>query len=176
MCLHFPEQYTYCWDTLEKGCKATTNSIPPNQDLPFASITLNVGRRSCSSLHVDGSNLAGGLCLISPYGRFDWKKGGHIILHELKVVLALPPGSLTFIPSALISHENVPIGLNEERRVFTAHSPASLFQWVEHECQLLSLGTNQGKRKRGDGEEERRRQGDEVWRRQVRRFRRGHTF
>jgi hypothetical protein len=100
--------------------------------LPFASFTLNVGDQSCCQLHVDGCNLAGGICLVSPYGKYDWKKGGHLILHELKVVLALPPGSMVFFPSALISHENIPIAPGEERRVFTAFSPANMFQWVEN--------------------------------------------
>jgi hypothetical protein len=166
MCLHFPDQFDYYWDNLEKACKATTDCAPCAYDLPFASITLNVGRRSCSELHVDANNLAGGLCLVSPYSNFDWKHGGHLVLHQLKVALALPPGSLAFFPSALISHENVPIALHEERRVFTAYSPARLFQWVENGFQPVPHPPDNVKRKRGE----------EDWKRQVRRFPFGHTF
>ena len=165
----FPEHFDYYDETLEKGLKATKDCAPAGFDAPYASFTLNMGRRSCSELHVDGSNLAAGLCVVSPYGKFDWKKGGHLILHELKVVLALPPGSIAIFPSALISHENVPIGIDEERRVFTAYSPARLFQWVSNNFQPV-----------GDAEigkmGEKRKRGAEDWLRHVKMFRHGCTF
>jgi hypothetical protein len=128
----FPDIYNYYWDTLEKVCERIPAIEPSDAQIPFSSYTLNVGVQSCCHMHVDGCNLAGGICLISPYGDYNWRKGGHLILHEPKVAIALPPGSFTLIPSALVSHENVPIASEEERRAFTAFSPANLFQWVEN--------------------------------------------
>lgn len=104
---------------------------PPAGDLPFAGITLNVGRQSICEIHVDGCNLAGGLCMVAPFGRFDHTKGGHIILHELRLVVSLPSGSIIFFPSGLISHENIPISPHESRRAFTAFSPSAMFQWID---------------------------------------------
>lgn len=147
--LAFPDHYEYYWQTLEKVCERLDEIEPSAEHIPFSSFTLNVGQNSCCKLHVDGSNLAGGICLVSPYGSYDWRKGGHLILHELKVILALPPGSFVLFPSALISHENIPIAPTEDRRVFTAFSPARLFQWVENgfgpvlellECERSLLG------------------------------------
>lgn len=101
-------------------------------DLPLFSITLNVGDHSICKPHVDGANLSGGLCLVSPYGSFDHIKGGHLILHELRLVLSLPTGSFVLFPSALITHENIPISAGETRKAFTAFSPAAIFQWRDN--------------------------------------------
>lgn len=104
---------------------------PPAGDLPFAGITLNVGRQCICEIHVDGCNLAGGVCMVAPFGQFDHTKGGHLILHELRLVLSLPSGSKIFFPSGLISHQNIPIAEHESRRAFTAFSPSAMFQWID---------------------------------------------
>jgi hypothetical protein len=112
----------------------------PLGDLPFFSITLNVGDKSICIPHVDGNNLTGGLCLASPYGYFDHIRGGHLILHELRLVLALPSGSFILFPSGLITHENIPISAGEVRRAFTAYSPASIFRWRDNGFRLMNEG------------------------------------
>lgn len=128
---YFPNHFNYYDLCLQQVCDLVPDCSRPVGDLPFAGITLNVGKRSICNVHVDGCNLAGGICLVSPYGVFDHQNGGHLILHELKLALSLPPGSFILFPSALVSHENVPIAEHEERRAFTAFSPGALFQWVE---------------------------------------------
>jgi hypothetical protein len=160
MCYVFPDHYKYYWETLEKVCEKMDRIEPSAEHLPFSSYTLNVGQQSCCPIHVDGCNLAGGICLVSPYGTYSWKKGGHLVLHELKLVLALPPGSFVLFPSALISHENVPIGQKESRRAFTAFSPANLFQWVENGFEPVPILPHDEKIKRGR----------EEWFRQKKRF------
>jgi hypothetical protein len=72
------------------------------------------------------------MCLISPYGSFDYRAGGHLVLHELKLILELPPGSIVLIPSALITHHNIPIAPGELCQAFTAYTPGRMFQWVEN--------------------------------------------
>lgn len=71
--------------------------------------------------------------MVIPFGTFDHEKGGHLILHELKMVIELPSGSIVLFPSAIISHENVDIAADEERQAFTAYTAASTFQWA-HEA------------------------------------------
>jgi hypothetical protein len=128
---YFPKHFSYYDECLQSVCDITPGCNRPASDLPFAGYTLNVGQQCICRIHVDGCNLAGGLCLVSPYGNFDHKKGGHLILHELNLVLALPPGSMILFPSGLISHQNIPIAVGESRQAFTAYSPSYLFQWVE---------------------------------------------
>jgi CRISPR/Cas system-associated endonuclease Cas3-HD len=72
------------------------------------------------------------MCLISPYGSFNYKEGGHLVLDELKLILELSPGCIAFIPSALFTHHNIPIAPGEKRQAFTAYTPARMFQWVEN--------------------------------------------
>jgi hypothetical protein len=90
--------------------------------------------------------MACGACLISPYGSFDHKLGGHLVLHELKLILELPPGSIVFIPSALLTHSNIPIGPGETRQAFTAYTPARMFQWVENDFKNVG-GSKKTKKK-----------------------------
>lgn len=104
----------------------------PVIDLPFASYTFNLGDHSTCKAHIDGSNLVTGLCLAIPLGNFDHSKGGHLILHELQMVLELPSGSIVLFPSGMITHENTNIQPHEERQAFTAFSSSSLFQWVDN--------------------------------------------
>jgi hypothetical protein len=144
----FPSHYDYYWHAPERACAKTDEIGPCDQEMPFSSYTFNVSPQSTCHMYIDGCNLAGGLCLISPYEKYDWQKGGHLILHEPKVALALPQGSFVFIPSALISHESVPIMPEEERCAFTAFSPAGLFQWVENDFRRVPSLSSWEKMKR----------------------------
>jgi hypothetical protein len=82
--------------------------------------------------HKDQGNLPFGLCAVTPFGSFDPDKGGHIILWELKLIIRFPPGSTVLIPSAIITHGNLPIQHNEERSSFTQYAAGSLFRWVDN--------------------------------------------
>jgi len=104
----------------------------PCPALPFATFTLNVDEQCICLPHIDSKNLAGGLCLASPFGLFDHTQGGHLILHELKLVLEVPAGASVLFPSAIITHENVPIADHECRQSITAYTPGGLFQWLDH--------------------------------------------
>jgi hypothetical protein len=158
---YFPELYAYYDQTLESICTLTPQCNFPVKDLPFASYTLNVGRQCICNVHVDGNNLVSGLCLVIPFGDFNHQNGGHLILHELRMVLELPPGSIVLFPSAIISHENVGIAPHEERRAFTAFTPGSMFQWVEDCFDRVPKFPN---------EEAKKRYGLEAWSTGISRF------
>lgn len=156
---YFPEIYEYYDDALDSVCSQTECERVAG-DLPFASYTLNVGQQSVCRLHVDGCNPPGGVCLASPYGDFSYREEGHLILHELNLVLALPPGSFILFPSALISHQNIPIRPGKERRSFTAFSPGSMFQWIENGFDPVPKRSKAEKNRLGHLE----------WKRQKKRF------
>lgn len=51
-------------------------------------------------------------------------------------MIEFPPGSTILLPSAVISHSNVPIQPNETRYSWTQFSAGGLFRWVEHGFQV----------------------------------------
>lgn len=107
------------------------------KDCPFAACSVNLGPRTICQRHKDLKNLAAGVCSITALGDFDWKKGGHLVLHELKLILELRPGDTIFLPSALIAHENIPIGWQECRNSIVLYSAGGLFRWADAGGQTL---------------------------------------
>ena len=84
--------------------KQKRNHIFPRSQ--FCSTTLNLGLQTSTKPHRDSKNLVGGICAILVLGDFNHKQSGHLILHELKVVLELKQGDVVFFPSAGITHSN----------------------------------------------------------------------
>lgn len=73
-----------------------------------------------------------GICSITALGSFDPKAGGHIVLHELELVIEFPPGSTVLIPSAIITHSNTKIQSGENRYSFTQYAAGSLFSYIDN--------------------------------------------
>lgn len=100
------------------------------KDYPFATATANFGPQTICWDHLDLKNLAAGLCVIAVLGKFNPKLGGHLILHELKLVVEMGPGDVIFIPSAVITHGNIPIAPGETRQSLVLYSAGGLFRWT----------------------------------------------
>jgi hypothetical protein len=81
---------------------------------------------------VDHQNLWFSWCAITALGSFDYKKGGHLILWDLKLVIQFPPGSTTLIPSSVLQHSNVAIQDGETRYSVTQFSAGGLFRWRDN--------------------------------------------
>ncbi|KAL0564480.1 hypothetical protein V5O48_017563 [Marasmius crinis-equi] len=111
----------------------------PFENAIFAAFALNFGPRTVCLPHRDQKNLSFGWCAITALGKFDYRKGGHLVLWELGVVIEFPPGATIFIPSAVICHSNTAIGPGEDRFSFTMYTAAGIFRWVEHGFQLEHL-------------------------------------
>ncbi|KAK0495261.1 hypothetical protein EDD18DRAFT_1310019 [Armillaria luteobubalina] len=86
-----------------------TNSI-------FSASTFNFGPKSVTVKHTDSGNLLFGWCTIPVLSQFNSKKGVHLILWDLKLVIEFPPGSTVLIPSAYMA--------------------GGLFRWVDDGFQL----------------------------------------
>lgn len=128
----------------------------PLKDFPFPTTTINVGPRTACVRHRDCKNLAFGLCLIIALGDFNHEEGGHLILHEPKIILEMKPGTAVLLPSAVITHENTPIGPNENRSSFTAYLAGDLAQFVENGCctvKSLELSPAEDKERKAKGPE-----------------------
>jgi hypothetical protein len=98
----------------------------------WASTTFNFGPRTCCFKHTDFSNLPFGICSIHAAGSYNPKLGGHLVLWECGLVVEFPPCSTILIPSAAITHSNVPIPRNSTRYSITHYTAGGIFRWVDH--------------------------------------------
>lgn len=127
----FPHIYQLYSDTLTATLTHLPHLRQPLKHLPFSGVTINLGQQTCCQPHRDSGNFAGGPCLVCPLGDFDPQKGGHLVLHEPKLILELAPGCCVFIPSACITHENIPIQAGETRNSFTGYMAGAILQWID---------------------------------------------
>lgn len=125
------EDYLQCHHDIFNRNPDLNLVYPPGSDtvLPFASITTNLGPKTVCSRHRDCKNKATGICGIKVLGPHNSRLGGHIVLHELGLVVEMRPGDVIFFPSAIISHETIPIGVLEKRYSLVWYSASGLFRW-----------------------------------------------
>ncbi|KAI9060073.1 hypothetical protein FKP32DRAFT_1578629, partial [Trametes sanguinea] len=130
MQLFAPHLYMYYEDTMEvllSSDACLRLNFPHNI---FGAATFNLGPATISHAHTDHLNLPWGWCAITAAGLFDPRRGGHIVLHDLRMIIELPPGSTILIPSAIICHSNTSIAPGERQYSFTQYSAGELFRWV----------------------------------------------
>lgn len=96
---------------------------------PFGSLTINLGK-TVTRPHRDHLNLVTGLCAIYVLGDFDWTSGGHLVLHDLGLLLELSPGDLAFFPSASITHYNLPIKPEATRESLVFYTAGLMFRYA----------------------------------------------
>ena len=96
---------------------------------PWAAAALNFGPQTVCFKHADYGNLAFGWCCITALGDYDYTKGGHLVLWDLKLVIEFPPGATILIPSSAIHHSNTRIQTGEHRYSFTQYSSGGIFRW-----------------------------------------------
>ncbi|KAI9068209.1 hypothetical protein FKP32DRAFT_1562192, partial [Trametes sanguinea] len=130
MQLFAPRLYTH----YEQNMNALLSSDPrlrPNfAHNVFGAATFNLGPATVSRPHTDHLNLPWGWCSITAAGTFNPRRGGHMVLHELRMIIEFPPGSTLLIPSAILRHSNTPIAPGERHYSFTQYSAGGLFRWV----------------------------------------------
>lgn len=108
---------------------------------PWAAATFNFGPQTVCAKHLDSKNLVVGWCAVTALGNFNHKKGGHLVLWELGLVVEFPAGSTILIPSAAIHHSNTPIGEGENRQSFTQCTAGSIFRYVDSGYQTVKAYT-----------------------------------
>ncbi len=98
----------------------------------YPAISVNFGPSVVTLEHEDSLNLASGMCAIHSGGQYDPKKGGHLFLRQLRLVIEFPPYATIHIPSAILRHGNVPIQEGETRTSVTQYAAGGLFRWVDY--------------------------------------------
>ena len=126
-----PEIWQWYSKALEMITTENKNLEKPFSGSVFACSTFKFGPQVWTHIHWDSQNVPYGFCAIHALGNFDSKKGGHLVLWDLKVAIEFPPGSLILIPSALLYHSNIHIQEGEERASLTHFYPAGLLQYAE---------------------------------------------
>jgi hypothetical protein len=129
--LWFPKTYAryhHAVNFVEEKC-----GLKPNYSCSsFPAATANFGPQVQTFRHQDAMNYAPGVCLVTCMGDHDSKKGGHIILWELGVFIEFPHGATIAIPSAVITHSNLPVAKHERRVSFTQYCSGALLRWVDN--------------------------------------------
>jgi hypothetical protein len=114
----------------------------------FACVTFNFGPQTVTFPHLDFLNLAWGWCFITALGWYDYRKGGHLIIWDLRLMIEFPPGATFAIPSAILRHSNVSIQQGEKRFSITQYTSASIFRFVKNDFKTdVTLKANMSKAK-----------------------------
>ncbi|KAJ7884391.1 hypothetical protein B0H14DRAFT_3743590 [Mycena olivaceomarginata] len=100
----------------------------------FSCAAFNFGPNVWTFRHRDVQNVPFGLCAVQAAGDFDPTKGGHLVLWELKLVIEFPSGALILLPSATISHSNIPVQEGDTRVSFTQFTAGGLMRYVDSGC------------------------------------------
>ncbi|KAJ7621788.1 hypothetical protein DFH06DRAFT_991468 [Mycena polygramma] len=125
-----------------RSCDAKLRRAHPDLRRPFAHSVFfcsafNFGPNVWTFKHRDVLNLAFGWCAVQALGCFDPRKGGHLVLWDLKLVIEFPAGALILLPSATIAHSNVPVQDGDERASFTQFSAGGIFRYIDNGCQTV---------------------------------------
>ena len=115
----YAEVFNALWENDPNLERNFSNSVYP-------SIAFNFGPRTVTFMHTDTGNKANGLCVITALGKFNPKRGGHLILGRLRLVVEFPPGSTALIPSATVPHGNTSIQDGETRMSVTQYAAGGL--------------------------------------------------
>ncbi|KAF7362837.1 hypothetical protein MVEN_00633500 [Mycena venus] len=103
----------------------------------FSCAAFNFGPNVWTFQHCDVWNVPFGLCAVQAAGDFDLTKGGHLVLWELKLVIEFPSGALILLPSATISHSNIPVQKGDTHVSFTQFTAGGLMPYVDNGCRTL---------------------------------------
>ncbi|KAJ7243702.1 hypothetical protein C8J57DRAFT_1083566 [Mycena rebaudengoi] len=127
-----PRLYSYYRDH-DQALRSHLPHLPRNfPKSVFSCAAFNFGPSIWTYRHRDMLNVPFGWCAIQAFGRFDPTKGGHLVLWELKMIIEFPPGATILLPSATISHSNIPVQAGDERVSFTQFTAGGLLRYVDN--------------------------------------------
>ncbi|KAF9544840.1 hypothetical protein CPC08DRAFT_649537 [Agrocybe pediades] len=98
----------------------------------FPCCALNCGPDAWTKRHRDCMNRADGWCAITALGSFNPTQGGHLLLPELRLAIQFPPGSVILIPSATVTHANIPVAAGDVRGSITQYAAGGLFRFIDN--------------------------------------------
>ncbi|KAA1466942.1 hypothetical protein DENSPDRAFT_847219 [Dentipellis sp. KUC8613] len=127
-----PKIYRHYADNLDVIFKSDPSCVDLFKNSIFPTAAFNLGPQCVTRGHKDTTNVPHGLCVITSMGNFNYKKGGHLVLWDLGLIIEFPPGATILIPSSTIRHGNTSIASHERRYSFTQYCMGGLLRWVRH--------------------------------------------
>lgn len=97
----------------------------------FASMTINLGKKTATIMHRDHQNFGFGVCIAIPFGDFDHEESGRLCvrLGDDDYEFELPGGVPMFLPSALLTHWNTEVRPKDRRGSLVLWMPGALIRW-----------------------------------------------
>ncbi|KAJ7130022.1 hypothetical protein C8R43DRAFT_1133993 [Mycena crocata] len=153
--MYAPKLYRYyCW-VLKALFQHQPELIHLFTNSIFPAATFNCGPDAFSFDHCDFNNAPNGFCGVTSGGHFNHKRGGHMYLKQIRLVIEFPSGASMLIPSGCMNHGNTPIADNETRHSITQYAAGGLFRWAAYGFQtakaLLATKVGTEAKERFDG-------------------------
>ncbi|KAJ7155295.1 hypothetical protein C8R46DRAFT_910827, partial [Mycena filopes] len=130
--LYAPRLYHYYRDILRGLFRHHPDLIHTFTNSIFPAVTFNCGPDAFTFDHCDFLNLPHGLCPVTSAGNYDHKRGGHMYMKQLRLVVEFPSGASMAIPSGCVHHGNTPIQPGEMRHSITQYAAGGLFRWAAY--------------------------------------------
>ncbi|KAJ7182795.1 hypothetical protein C8R43DRAFT_869062, partial [Mycena crocata] len=145
---YLPKLYRYYCRVLKGIFARDPNLVHLFSNSIFPAATFNCGPDAYSYDHCDLLNLPHGMCGVTSGGEFNHKRGGHMYLKQLRLVIEFPSGASMLIPSGCVNHGNTPIESHETRHSITQYAAGGLFRWAAygHQSAKALLATKGGQR------------------------------
>ncbi|THU81353.1 hypothetical protein K435DRAFT_693757, partial [Dendrothele bispora CBS 962.96] len=131
-----PKLYQFYADYMDKITENNPSIYFNFSNSIFAAATFNFGPQTVAVEHLDHLNYIYGWCGITALGEYDYTKGGHLILWDLRMVIEFPPGWTILIPSSYLRHGNTAIAPDEKRFSFTQYTSGSLFRYADDDYKM----------------------------------------
>ncbi|KZV75991.1 hypothetical protein PENSPDRAFT_570579, partial [Peniophora sp. CONT] len=129
----FPKAYHHLRCAMNRLHQHDPSLMPNFTGSVYPMACANCGPQTVCKAHCDGSNYPGLPCAITAMGNFDADRGGHLILHQLRMYIRFAAGRTILLSSACIQHANARIQKGETRESFTQYCPSGLLEWAAHD-------------------------------------------
>ncbi|KAJ3804565.1 hypothetical protein F5876DRAFT_53212 [Lentinula aff. lateritia] len=127
----FPKLHAFLTNLLEKILADNPRIKKMFNSCCYSTCHFNL-HSACTDNHEDNFNILFAMCCAFCVGNFDHTRGGHIIAWDLGVVTEFPPGTAVCLPSAWVTHANIPIASHEHRSSITFFTSSGLARWYQN--------------------------------------------
>ncbi|TFK60136.1 hypothetical protein BDN72DRAFT_779794 [Pluteus cervinus] len=117
----------------------------------FPAASFNLGPRTVSLDHTDAGNVGYGLCALVSLGDFDSRRGGHLVLFDMGLMVEFPPSTVALLPSGILRHGNTAIQPGEERYSIAQYCAGGLIRWVDYGFKTAVSATARMSKTRAQG-------------------------
>lgn len=126
---YFPRVWRHMTASIRAVLEHDASLRRPFLNSSYPAFGVNFGPRTVCFDHCDSSNSPGVPCAVTALGDYDPRRGGHLVVFDLKLVIEFPPGTTILLPSGSLRHGNTRIAPHETRTSFTQYCPGGLLRF-----------------------------------------------